>query len=256
MKTIILCGGRGMRLNEETEYRPKPLVPVGNRPILWHIMRIYAGFGFREFVLCLGYRGDMIKDYFLRYDTMSNDCTVHLGQKRSVTFENSNHDQEYHITLAETGLDTLTGGRIKRIEKYIDEDTFMLTYGDGVCDVNIEELVKFHRAHGKCATLTAVHPVSRFGVLNLNSKGEIGSFAEKPVTNDWINAGFFVFNKKIFGYLSGDDCILEQGPLQRLAKEGQLMAFRHEGFFYAMDTYRDYKYLNEMWDKGQTPWMK
>jgi glucose-1-phosphate cytidylyltransferase len=257
MKTIILCGGRGMRLNEETEYRPKPLVPVGQRPMLWHIMHIYAQAGFREFVLCLGYRGDMIKDYYLNYDTMSNDCTVHLGQQHKITFENSHYEQDYNVTLADTGLDTMTGGRVKRVEKYIDDDNFMLTYGDGVCDVDINALLDFHYRHGRCATVTAVHPTSRYGVLNVGKKGEVTNFAEKPVMNDWMSAGFFVFNRKLFDYLTTDEgCILEQGPLQRLAQDGELMAYRHEGFFFSMDTYRDYKYLNDMWDKGQTPWIK
>jgi glucose-1-phosphate cytidylyltransferase len=257
MKTIILCGGRGMRLNEETEYRPKPLVPVGQRPMLWHIMQIYAQSGLREFILCLGYRGDMIKDYYLNYDSMSNDCTVHMGQNHKVTFENSHNEQDYLVTLADTGLESMTGCRVKKIEKYINEETFMLTYGDGVCDVDINALLKFHYDHGRCATVTSVHPTSRYGVLNVDKSGTVTNFAENPVMNDWMSAGFFVFNRKIFDYLTTDEsCILEQGPLQRLAQEGELMAFKHEGFFFSMDTYRDYRYLNDMWDKGQTPWLK
>jgi glucose-1-phosphate cytidylyltransferase len=256
MKTIILCGGRGMRLNEETEYRPKPLVPVGNRPILWHIMQIYTHFGFREFVLCLGYRGDMIKEYFLNYKPMSDDFTMHLGSRQAITYENSNDEQDYHVTLADTGLETMTGGRIKRVEKYIEEDTFMLTYGDGVCDVDVNDLLRFHRNHGRCATVTAVHPTSRYGVLTLGEKGNVSDFAEKPVMNDWMSAGFFVFNRKLFEYLTGDDCFLELAPLQRLAQEGELMAYKHEGFFSSMDTYRDYRHLNDVWDKGLRPWIK
>lgn len=254
MKTIILCGGRGMRLNEETEYRPKPLVPIGQRPILWHIMQIYSRFGFREFILCLGYRGNMVKEYFLNYQPMSNDCTVHLGFQHKVTYENSHDEQDYQVTLADTGLDTMTGGRLKRVQKYIGEDTFMLTYGDGIANVDIQALLKFHYSHGRCATVTAVHPVSRYGVLGVGKEGNVSSFAEKPVENEWVSAGFFVFNRKIFDYLPGDDCFLEHDPLRSLAQEGELMAYKHDGFFFSMDTYRDYKYLNELWDKGQAPW--
>ena len=256
MKTIILCGGRGMRLNEETEYRPKPLVPVGNRPILWHIMQNYAYYNFREFILCLGYRGDMIKEYFLNYKTMSNDCTVHIGRQHEVTYDKLNEEHEYHVTLADTGLESMTGGRLKKVQKYVDDDTFMLTYGDGVADLDIQALLAYHKAHGRCATVTAVHPVSHYGVLTIGKNGNIADFAEKPVMNDWMSAGFFVFNRKVFDYLGNDDCILEQGPLQRLAQEGQLMAYKHEGFFFSMDTYRDYRHLNDMWDKGQRPWIK
>jgi len=243
-------------LQEETEYRPKPLVPIGGRPILWHIMRTYAHFGFREFVLCLGYRGDMIKEYFINYDTMSDDFTIHLGRQHAITYESSHDEQDYHVTLADTGLETMTGGRIKRVQKYIHEDTFMLAYGDGVSDINIKALLEYHYRHGRCATVTAIHPVSRFGVLDTDEEGKVLSFAEKPVVNDWVSAGFFVFNRRLFDYLAGDDCVLEQEPLQRLAREGQLMTYKHEGFFFPMDTYRDYKYLNDLWDRGQTPWIR
>lgn len=243
-------------MQEETEYRPKPLVPIGGRPILWHIMRTYAHFGFREFVLCLGYRGDMIKEYFINYDTMSDDFTIHLGRQHAITYESSHDEQDYHVTLADTGLETMTGGRIKRVQKYIHEDTFMLAYGDGVSDINIKALLEYHYRHGRCATVTAIHPVSRFGVLDTDEEGKVLSFAEKPVVNDWVSAGFFVFNRRLFDYLAGDDCVLEQEPLQRLAREGQLMTYKHEGFFFPMDTYRDYKYLNDLWDRGQTPWIR
>lgn len=256
MKVVILCGGRGMRLQEETEFRPKPLIPIGGRPILWHIMKTYAHYGFRDFVLCLGYRGEMIKDYFLNYEAMSSDFTIRLGHGHSLNYDDVHKEQDFIITLAETGLETMTGGRIKRVEKYIDGDAFMVTYGDGVADVDIRALVEYHRQHGRPATVTAVHPPSRFGILTLNDNSKVLSFAEKPQMGEWINAGFFVFNRKVFDYLKGDDCILEREPLERLAREGELMAYRHNGFFYAMDTYRDYKFLNELWDKGQTPWEK
>ncbi|MBM3156773.1 MAG: glucose-1-phosphate cytidylyltransferase [Chloroflexi bacterium] len=254
MKVVILCGGRGMRLNEETEFRPKPLIPVGGRPILWHIMKTYAHYGFRDFVLCLGYRGDMIREYFLNYEAMSNDFTIRLGQRYSISYDDAHSEQDFHVTLADTGLETMTGGRIKRVEKYIGGDTFMVTYGDGVADIDIGALVDFHRQHGRLATLTAVHPFSRFGILTMDNNSAVLHFAEKPQVEEWVSAGFFVFNRGVFDYLSGDDCFLEREPLERLAHEGQLMAYKHEGFFYAMDTYRDYKFLNEMWDSGRTPW--
>ncbi|MBN2098056.1 MAG: glucose-1-phosphate cytidylyltransferase [Dehalococcoidia bacterium] len=256
MKTIILCGGKGMRLHEETEYRPKPLVSVGGRPILSHIMRIYAQAGFREFILCLGYRGDMIKDYFLRYEAMSNDFTVRLGCQHAIDYNSSHEEQDYRVTLADTGLETMTGGRIKRVEKYIDGDIFMVTYGDGVADIDINALLEFHNSHGRVATVTAVHPSSRYGVLEINDKGSVSDFAEKPVMNDWTSAGFFVFNRRFFDYLEGNDCFMEFVTLPRLAREGELMAYRHEGFFFSMDTYRDYKYLNDLCDRGQAPWVR
>jgi len=256
MKTVILCGGRGMRLQEETEYRPKPLVPVGGKPILWHIMQIYAWAGFREFILCLGYKGDAIKDYFLNYEAMSNDFTMILGKQNTIKFNSVHSEQDFIVTLADTGLDTMTAGRIKKIEKYIDGDTFMLTYGDGVADIDIKALLAYHQDHGRCATVTAVHPVSRYGVLDLDSKGAVRSFAEKPITNDWMSAGFFVFNRKYFDYLGDKDSFMEMVALPRLVREGQLMAYKHEGFFFSMDTYRDYVHLNEMYNKGQTPWLK
>jgi len=254
MKVVILCGGRGMRLQEETEFRPKPLVPVGGRPILWHIMKTYAHCGFREFVLCLGYRGEMFKDYFLNYEAMSNDFTIRLGQRHSVAYDEAHSEQDFRITLADTGLETMTGGRIKKVEKYIDGDTFMVTYGDGVADIDIRALVEYHHQHGRLATLTAVHPFSRFGILTMDDNSSVLNFAEKPQVEEWVSAGFFVFNRRIFDYLTGDDCFLEREPLERLAHEGQLMAYKHSGFFYAMDTYRDYKFLNDMWDRGETPW--
>ena len=256
MKTIILCGGRGMRLHEETEFRPKPLVPIGDRPILWHIMRTYARYGFREFALCLGYRGEMIKDYFLNYEAMSNDFTIRMGQNHHIEYNNAHSEQDFKVTLAETGLETMTGGRIKRVEKYIDDDTFMITYGDGVADIDIKNLVGYHHQHGRLATVTVVHPFSRFGIVALDGNSKVLNFVEKPQLDEWISAGFFVCNRRVFDYLQGDDCIFEREPLERLAREGELMAYKHNGFFYAMDTYRDYKYLNELWDKGQAPWAK
>jgi glucose-1-phosphate cytidylyltransferase len=254
MKVVILCGGLGTRLREETEFRPKPLVEIGSRPVLWHIMKAYAHYGFQEFVLCLGYRGNMIKDYFLNYEAMNNDFTITLGQKSQILLGGAHQEQGFQVTLADTGLETMTGGRIKRIAKYVGNDTFMTTYGDGISDVDIGRLLEFHRSHGRLATLTSVRPVLRFGAVEIGEENRVMEFMEKPVSEGWINAGFFVFNTGIFDYLTGDDCILERGPLERLAREGQLAAYRHEGFFYAMDTYRDYQHLSQIWASGKAPW--
>ncbi len=253
MKVVVLCGGLGTRLREETEYRPKPMVEIGGRPILWHIMKLYAHRGFSDFVLCPGYRGNTIKDYFLNYEAMNNDFTICLGQQSKIQFNAAHEEQGFRVTLADTGLSTMTGGRVKRIQKYIDDDTFLLTYGDGVADLDISRLVEFHKSHGKLATVTAVTPSSRFGVLEMN-KNSVMRFLEKPRTEGYASAGFFVFNRRVFDYLGGDDCTLELEPLERLAREGQLMAYKHEGFFFAMDTYREYEYLNQLWNKGQAPW--
>lgn len=256
MKVVILCGGQGTRLREETEYRPKPLVDVGGRPILWHIMKLYAHYGFHDFVLCLGYRGNMIKDYFLSYEAMNNDFTLCLGQNNRMVYHGSHHEQDYRVTLADTGLETMTGARIKKVGCYIDDDTFMVTYGDGVSNVDIAALLAFHKMHGRLATVTTVRPVSRFGILELDHSGRVINFAEKPKLEGWANVGFFVFNRQVFDYISDDlECVLEREPLEKLAKDGELLAYRHEGFFFAMDTYREYLYLNELWNKRQAPWV-
>lgn len=255
MKVVILCGGQGTRLREETEYTPKPLVPVGGRPILWHIMKLYAHYGFDEFVLCLGYRGNMIKEYFLNYEAMNNDFTITLGRKNELVFHKYHDEQSFKVTLADTGSEAMTGSRLKQVQHYIDTETFMLTYGDGLCDVNLKKLVDFHQSHGRLATVTAVQPVSRFGAMNIGADCSVENFAEKPQSHDWVSAGFFVFNHSVFNYLSPNlDCILEREPLERLTADGQLAAFHHDGFFYAMDTYREYLHLNELWKKGVAPW--
>ena len=256
MKVVILCGGKGMRLIEETEFRPKPLIPIGGRPILWHIMKIYSHYGFHQFVLCLGYRGEMIKDYFLNYEAMSNDFTIRLGNRNSLDYHGAHTEQDFMITLADTGLETMTGGRIKRVAPYVEDDTFMVTYGDGLSDLDIGALVEYHNQHGRLATVTVAYSFSRFGIVSLDENSLVREFAEKPEVENWINAGFFVFNRRVFDYLQSDDCVLEREPLERLAREGQLMAYKHSGFFYAMDTYRDYRFLNELWESGQTPWKK
>lgn len=254
MKVVILCGGLGTRLREETEFRPKPLLDVGGYPILWHIMKIHAHYGFKEFVLCLGYRGNMIKEYFLNYEAMNSDFTVCLGRNNNIVYQGAHNEQDFQVTLADTGLETMTGGRLIRVKKYIDNGPFMVTYGDGIADLNVRSLVDFHCTHGRLATVTAVRPISRFGVLEVDGGGKVLNFAEKPLLDGWSSAGFFVFDHGVFDYLDGDDCILERGPLERLASEGQLSAYRHAGFFFAMDTYREYKILNELWASGEAPW--
>ena len=244
MQVVILCGGQGTRLREETEFRPKPLVEIGGRPILWHLMRMYAHHGHKDFVLCLGYRGTMIKEYFLNYDALNNDFVVNLGGERAIEFPKGHDEQNYRVALVDTGLTTMTGGRLARIRPFIKDDTFMLTYGDGLANVDVNALLAFHRAHGRIGTVTTVKPQSRFGSLDLDDSRRVTHFAEKPMTDGAISAGYFVFNSAIFDYLGGDDCTLEQEPLERLAADGELMAYTHDGFWQAMDTYRDYLALN------------
>src|SRR5579859_1083015 len=205
MKVVILCGGLGTRLREETEFRPKPLVDVGGRPILWHIMKIYAHYGFHDFVLCLGYRGNMIKDYFLSYEAMSNDFTICLGRKHQIQYHGDHTEQDFNVTLADTGQETMTGGRVKRIGHYIDGDTFLVTYGDGLADVNIRKLIDFHKHHGKMATITSVQPFSRFGILDIADDGSVNRFVEKPQTDAWASAGFFVLDRRVLDYIDGDE---------------------------------------------------
>jgi glucose-1-phosphate cytidylyltransferase len=241
-------------MREETEFRPKPLVDVGGRPILWHIMKAYAHHGFRDFVLCLGYRGNMIKEYFLNYEAMNNDFTIGLGRDSRVEYNDDHEEQNFRITLADTGQDTMTGGRLKRAQKYIPDDCFLLTYGDGVSDVYVQRLVEFHKSHGRIATVTTFRPISRFGILDIDASNQVMNFIEKPRSDAWASAGYFVFDRRVFDYLDGDQCVLEREPLERLAAERQLIAYNHDGFFYAMDTYREYQVLNDLWKHGQAPW--
>lgn len=255
MKVVILCGGLGTRLREETEFRPKPMVKIGEKPILWHIMKIYAHHGFKDFIICLGYKGEMIKEYFLNYKMMNNDFTMQLGKQKGIHFLNNDTEYDWKISLINTGALTQTGARVKKIEKYIDEDCFMLTYGDGVANVNIKDLVKFHKSHGKIGTMTGVHPSSRFGEFEL-AGNQVLEFNEKPQTkDDLINGGYFVFNKEFFEYLDLEEtCVLEKSPLVDLAADGELMLYPHNGFWQCVDTYRELEILNEMWNKGDTPW--
>jgi glucose-1-phosphate cytidylyltransferase len=255
MQVVILCGGLGTRLREETEFRPKPMLEIGGRPILWHIMKTYSHYGFRDFVLCLGYRGQMIKEYFLNYEAMNNDFTICLGQQQKISFHNAHGEQHFRVTLADTGQNAMTGARLRKAARYLTGDTFLLTYGDGVSDVNVRELLEFHQSHGKLATVTSVSPVSRFGILELGSGDRVERFVEKPVTGAWANAGYFVFDRAMLDYLDDtDDCVLEREPLERLSRDGQLIAFKHRGFYYPMDTYREYQQLNDLWNGGSAPW--
>jgi glucose-1-phosphate cytidylyltransferase len=254
-KVVILCGGRGTRLQEETEVRPKPLIEIGGRPILWHIMKLYSSYGFKDFVLCLGYKGEMIKEYFLNYEAMNNDCTIVLGKKNSIKFHTDHREDGWKVTLVDTGLGTMTGSRLKRAQRYIDSDTFMLTYGDGVADVNIRQLYAFHQRNKKIGTVTGVHPSSRFGELIVRGQ-KVVTFSEKPqTTQGFVNGGFFVFDKKFFKYLgSGDDVYLEREPLEGLAGAGELNMFKHEGFWQCMDTRRELDLLSRLWEEKKAPW--
>ena len=255
MKVVILAGGLGTRLREETEFRPKPMVEIGGRPILWHIMKIYAAHGFSEFVICLGYKGDVIRDYFMNYETRNRDFTVTLGS-REVEIHDCHSEDGWKVTLAESGDATMTGGRIKRVAHYLGAETFMVTYGDGVADIDISRLIAFHRARGKLATVTAVRPASRFGELAIED-GTVKLFREKPqVHSAWINGGFFVFERQVLDLIEGDDETLEAGLLVRLADSAELAVYQHEGFWQCMDTYREMQVLNEMWRTGQAPWAR
>jgi glucose-1-phosphate cytidylyltransferase len=230
------------------------MVLIGGKPIIWHIMKLYAHHGYRDFVLCLGYRGQVIKEYFLNYEAMNNDFTIHLGTKTRIDYLDTHDEQDFRITLAETGQETMTGGRIKRIKRYIKGDTFMVTYGDGLADVDIGELLKFHRSHGRLATVTAMQPPSRFGMLTIANDGRATRFTEKPQSEGWANAGFFVFNTGVFDYLDSDQSILEREPMERLSADGELMVYCHHGFFLAMDTFREFQLLNALWEQGKPPW--
>ena len=254
MKVVILCGGLGTRLREETEYRPKPMVPIGGKPILWHIMKIYAHYGFREFILCLGYKGDTIKDYFRNYQWNTSDVTLRLGEHPKIRYHNTHPEDDWEVTLLDTGQETMTGGRVKRALPYVGGERFFLTYGDGLSDVDIGKLLETHERRGKRATLTAVKPAGRFGELDLNGD-LISGFQEKPETmNAFINGGFFVMEPSVGEIIDGDATVLEREPLEKLASSGQLAAHLHEGFWQCMDTYREQQLLDELWKQGSAPW--
>jgi len=255
MQVVILCGGLGTRLREETEYRPKPMVNIGNRPILWHIMKIYAHYGHKEFILSLGYKGEMIKEYFYHYEILNNDVTLELGRPEKVCVHQCHEENGWKITLADTGQKALKGARLKKIEKYITGDIFMMTYGDGVANIDINELLAFHHSHGKLVTVTGVNLASRFGELKVNGN-RVEAFNEKPETGSGLlNGGFFVINKGVFDYLSVDDnCDLEFGPLEKIAHEEQMMVYRHTRSWACMDTLRDMDYLNKLWNENKAFW--
>jgi glucose-1-phosphate cytidylyltransferase len=252
LQAVILAGGLGTRLAEETETKPKPMVQIGDKPILWHIMKLYAHFGVRDFVICLGYRGYVIKEYFANYFLHTSDVTINLRENKLTVHRSESED--WKVTLIDTGVDTMIGGRIKRAIPYIEGDAFCLTYGDGVADVDINALVDFHRSHGRLATVTAAQPPGRFGALVLDGT-RVERFQEKPVGDEgWINAGFFVLSPKVADYIEGDETVWEREPLERLAKEGELMAYLHRGFWQPMDTLRDKRQLEELWQSGSAPW--
>lgn len=255
MKAVILCGGLGTRMREETEYRPKPMVEIGGRPILWHILKFYAQFDVRDFVLCLGYKGQMIKDYFLNYEAMNSDFTMSLGRLSAISYHAPHEEQDFRVTLAATGDNTMTGGRLARVKNYVGGERFLVTYGDGLTDLDLADALRFHESHGRLATVMTVRPSSRFGVLDVNTEGRVDAFAEKPTLEGWVNAGYFIFEPEVFDYLDiAESCTLEREPLEQLAAQGELMAYRHDGFFFAMDTYREYLQLNDIWNSGKAPW--
>ena len=252
MKVVILAGGLGTRLSEETEIKPKPMVEIGGGPVLWHIMRGYASYGFNEFILALGYKGEAIKRYFLDYYHLRSNLTVSLAAGTVTPHDGERED--WTVCLVDTGPTTETGGRLKRLAPWVGNETFMLTYGDGVCDANLAALLDFHRAHGRLATVTAVRPPSRFGGLTFNGN-LVAEFSEKPqIGEGWINGGFFVMEPGVLDYIEGDDTLLEREPLERLAKDGQLVAYRHEGFWQCMDALRDVRLLQSLWESGKAPW--
>ena len=256
MKVVLLAGGFGTRISEESHLKPKPMIEIGDMPILWHIMKIYSYYGYNDFVICCGYKAYMIKEYFADYYLHRSDITFDFSENNKMIVHN-NFSEPWKVTLVDTGLNTMTGGRIKRIQKYIGNEPFMLTYGDGVSDVNITELVKFHKSHGKIATMTAINVRQRFGVLDIDENNEINAFREKKDDDgSMINGGFMVLNPEIFEYIDGDKTIFEKVPLETVAKKGELMAYKHEGFWKCMDTQRDKKELELLWESEKAPWKK
>ncbi len=257
MKVVILCGGKGTRLREETEFRPKPMVPIGSRPILWHIMKLYAHHGHREFILCLGYKGEMIKEYFRNYLWNTSDVTMQLGRNPDIAFHDNHGEEDWKVTLADTGEDSMTAYRVRRIQRYIPKgEPFLLTYGDGLSNLDINAGIACHQASGRICTLSAVHPAGRFGALNIDEEGGIHTFNEKPQFEEaYVNGGFMVCDHRLFDYLPDDpEVMLERQPIADLVRDGQLNSFKHEGFWQPMDTYQETQYLNRLWDKGEAPW--
>lgn len=253
MKVVILAGGLGTRISEETATRPKPMAEIGDKPILWHIMKTYSHYGFNDFIICAGYKGYQIKEYFHNYWLHNADVTFDMRSHACDVHEDAN--EPWRVTVVDTGAETMTGGRVKRIEPYVSGETFMLTYGDGVADIDIPALLEFHERSGRVATLTAVQPVGRFGALQLGADDRVDCFREKPIGDgDWINGGFFVMGPEVFSRIEGDDTSLEREPLESLADDGQLGAFKHRGFWQPMDTLRDKNHLEALWHSGEAPW--
>ena len=254
-QVVILCGGQGTRLREETEFKPKALVEIGGRPILWHLMRVYQHWGYRRFVLCLGYKGEMVKDYFLNYRWRDQDLTIDLKSGRCTPRSREDAVEDWEVTLVETGDVANTGARLFRAQRYVEGDTFLFNYCDGLSNVDLDQLVRFHHAKGKVATLTGFHPRSRYGVIQTDAENIVRYWQEKPLSKDLTSGGFFVMNRRIFDYLEDDDgCILETGPLERLAAERELALYTHHDFWYSMDTYKEALTLNELWARGEAPW--
>ncbi|MBL0059830.1 MAG: glucose-1-phosphate cytidylyltransferase [Elusimicrobia bacterium] len=256
MKVVILCGGRGTRIRDVSENVPKPMVTVGQWPILWHIMKYFARWGHQEFVLCLGYKGEAIKDYFLNYAARTSDFTVTLGNEKEIQYHTRNGEADWRVTFAETGLDAMTGARIRKIKNYVGNENFFLTYGDGLADVNPDKLLAYHRAHGKILTVTGVLPTGRFGEILSDEKDLVTTFNEKPKgTVGRVSGGFFVCRPDLFEVLpEREDLVFELEPMNQLVQNKQLMMYRHDGFWQPMDTYRDYAHLNDLWNRGQAPW--
>lgn len=253
MKVVILAGGYGTRISEESDLKPKPMIEIGGKPILWHIMKHYSQYGFNEFVILLGYKSYVIKEYFANYYLHNSDVTINTAKKSLEIHDN--YSEDWKITLLETGLDTMTGGRVKKAQKYINNEPFLLTYGDGVSDVNISELLKFHKTHGKKITMTAIQPEGRFGALEIQNNNQVSKFLEKPKGDgSWINGGFFVCEPSVLNYIAGDSTIFEREPLEQLAKDGELFSYKHDGFWKCMDTLRDKNQLNEMWETNKAKW--
>lgn len=257
MKIVILCGGYGTRIRDVADHIPKPMIPVGRFPILWHIMKYYASFGHHDFVLCLGHKGQVIKDFFLNYEAHTKDFTIELGQQKKIEFHTAHEETGWRVTLADTGQNAMTGARIRRIRQYVGDDDFMLTYGDGLGDVDLEALLTFHRNHGRALTVTGVRPPGRFGEL-AHEGGRVKEFNEKPqATGGLISGGFFVASPKLFEYLGDDESLVfEQEPMRRLVKDGELMVFEHRGFWQPMDTHREYQLLNTLYEKQEAPWVR
>ena len=252
-KILLLAGGLGTRLREETEFKPKPMVEVGGRPILWHIMKNLSVQGATDFTIASGYKGEVIKDYFLNYHARNNDITIDLGKQSSFVQHGLHDESNWNVTIAGTGESTMTGGRVFKAKKYLEGERFLCTYGDGLADIDLAELIDFHKAHGKIATVTTVKPLSRFGLMEVNDDGTVTQFREKPLMDGWVNAGFFIFEPSIFEYLD-ENSVLEAEPLAKLAEDGQLAAYRHNGFWQPMDTLRESNFLNELWLSNNAPW--